>query len=45
MPNIHPIRTKADHAAALARAEELWGAPYGSAEADELDFWVTLIDA
>lgn len=45
MTSIRPIRTEADHAAALARAEELWGAPDGSAAADELDVWVTLIDA
>ena len=42
---IRPIRSSSDHEAALCRVTELWGAADGSPEADELDVWVTLIDA
>lgn len=41
---IRPIRTRSDHRAALARIEELWDAPAGSDEADELDVLATLVD-
>ena len=42
---IRPIRTDEDHARALGRIEELWGAAEGSPEADELEVLVTLVDA
>lgn len=41
---IHPIRNEQDYKAALARVEALWEAQPGSAEADELDVWATLVD-
>lgn len=43
--NIKPIRTKADHAAALAEIERLWNARPGSKDADRLDVLATLVDA
>src|ERR1700751_3964217 len=42
---VKPIRTKADHRAALAQVERLWGAKAGTAEGDRLDVLATLIDA
>lgn len=42
---IHPIRTEADHASAVARIAELMGAEPGSAEGEELDILATLVDA
>ncbi len=42
---IKPIRTEADHAAALTEVERLWGAPAGTPEGDRLDVLATLIDA
>lgn len=42
---IKPIRSEADHEAALRRIEELWGAPPDSAEGDELDVLATLTEA
>ena len=42
---IRPIKTEADHRAALARIEELWDAKAGSNEADELEVLATLLDA
>jgi HTH-type transcriptional regulator / antitoxin HigA len=42
---IRPIRTDDDHAGALHRMEELWGAAEGSPEAEELEVLVTLVDA
>jgi len=42
--NIKPIRTDADHEAALARVDELWGAETGTPAADELEVWSVLID-
>lgn len=42
---IKPIRTVADHAAALRRIETLWGSPTGTPEGDELDVLVTLTEA
>ena len=42
---LKPIRTKADHKAALAEAEHLWGAKSGTPKGDRLDVLVTLIDA
>lgn len=42
---IRPIRTDDEHDAALRRVEELWQAPDGSAESDELEVLAMLIDA
>jgi HTH-type transcriptional regulator / antitoxin HigA len=42
---VKPIRTKADHEAALAEVEGLWGAKAGTADGDRLDVLATLIDA
>lgn len=41
---IHPIRTEADHEAALARIEALWGADPGTPEGDELDVLIDLVE-
>ena len=43
MAVIRPIRNEEDHAAALRRIEELWQAPDGSEEADELEVLATLV--
>lgn len=40
-----PLHNDADHARAVARIAELWGAEDGSAAADELEVFVTLVDA
>jgi HTH-type transcriptional regulator/antitoxin HigA len=42
---IRPIRTEADHHAALARIGELMGAKVNSPEGDELDILATLVEA
>ncbi len=42
---LKPIRTEADHAAALIEVERLWGAESGTPEGDRLDVLATLIDA
>ena len=42
---IKPIRSKKDHAAALAEIELLWNAKPGTAEAERLDVLATLVDA
>jgi HTH-type transcriptional regulator/antitoxin HigA len=42
---LKPIRTKADHKAALAEVERLWGAKSGTPKGDRLDVLATLIDA
>jgi len=42
---ITPIRTDADHEAALREIEALWGAPEGSTEGDRLDVLATLVEA
>ncbi len=42
--NIKPIRSQEDLAAALTRVEQLWGAEIGSAEGDELEILVLLIE-
>lgn len=39
-----PIRTNADHRAALAEFERLWGSPSGTPDDDRLDSLATLID-
>ncbi|MSP91874.1 MAG: transcriptional regulator [Myxococcales bacterium] len=43
--DVHPIRTEADHAVAMAEVERMWGAPVGSSDADRLDVLVTLVEA
>ena len=40
-----PIRTDADHAAALAEMARLWGAPAGSPESERLEVLATLAGA
>lgn len=42
---VKPIRSDADHEAALAEIEHLWGAKAGTPEGDRLDVLATLIDA
>ena len=42
---LKPIRSEAEHAAALAEIERLWEAPEGSAEADRLDVLTMLVEA
>jgi HTH-type transcriptional regulator/antitoxin HigA len=42
---IKPIRTKADHEAALREIERLWGAHEGTPEGDRLDVLATLVEA
>jgi HTH-type transcriptional regulator/antitoxin HigA len=43
--DLKPIRTKADHKAALAEIERLWGAGIRTPEGDRLDVLVTLVEA
>ncbi|MDD5716849.1 MAG: DNA-binding protein [Sulfuricurvum sp.] len=43
--NIFPIRTEEDYDKALARIDTLMNADIGTAEGDELDILVTLIEA
>ncbi len=43
--DIKPIRTEADHEAALAEVESLWEAPPGSPESDRLEILGTLVEA
>ena len=45
MERLKPIRTRADHAAAMAEIERLWGAKLGTPEGDRLDILATLVDA
>ncbi|MVA36376.1 helix-turn-helix domain-containing protein [Agrobacterium vitis] len=42
--DLKPIRTEADHDAALAEVERLWGAKSGTPEGDRLDVLATLIE-
>ncbi len=42
---VKPIRTDADHAAALKEIERLWGSPEGTPEGDRLEVLATLVDA
>ncbi len=44
-PDLKPIRTDADHAAALRTIGALWGAGKGTAEYDHLDMLATLVEA
>ena len=43
--DIKPIRTPADHQAALAEIEALMTAEFGTPEGDKLDVLVTLVEA
>ncbi len=43
--DVKPIKREADYERALRRVEELWDAPEGSEESDELDVLTTLIEA
>lgn len=45
MAELKPIRTEADHEAAMEEVATLWGAESGTPESDRLDVLVTLIDA
>ena len=45
MAHIIPIRTEADHKAALARIDALMDAEVGTPEADELSVLVDLVEA
>jgi HTH-type transcriptional regulator/antitoxin HigA len=42
---IRPIKTEADYTTALRRIEAVWGAATGTAEGDELEVLVTLVEA
>ena len=42
---IKPIRTEADYEKALSRVDKLCGAKKGTPAGDELEVWVTLIEA
>ena len=42
---IKPIRTEADHKAALKEIDCLWGAEEGTPDGDLLDVLITLVDA
>ena len=43
--DLKPIRSEADHEAALAEIERLWGASSGTPDGDRLDVLATLIEA
>lgn len=43
--DVKPIRTEAEHEAALAEIEKLWDAPPGSPECDRLEVLATLVEA
>lgn len=45
MAEVKPIRSQADHDAALTEVGRLWGAMAGSPEGDRLDMLAKLIDA
>jgi HTH-type transcriptional regulator/antitoxin HigA len=42
--DIRPIRTDAEHRAALAEIERCWGAPEGTEEGDKLDVLLALVE-
>ncbi|MBO0765693.1 MAG: helix-turn-helix domain-containing protein [Hyphomicrobiaceae bacterium] len=42
---LKPIRTDADHDAALREVGRLWGAKFGTPKGDRLDILITLIEA
>lgn len=43
--DIKPIRTQADHTAALKEIEKLWDAKHGTTEADRLEVLTTLVQS
>ena len=43
--DVKPIRTEADHEAALREIQRLWEAPHGSPEGDKLEVLVMLVEA
>jgi HTH-type transcriptional regulator/antitoxin HigA len=43
--DVKPIRSAADHRAAMADVKRLWGSKNGTADGDRLDVLATLIDA
>ena len=43
--NLKPIKTDADHDAALLEIERLWNAKEGTADGDRLEILVTLVEA
>lgn len=45
MAGVEPVRTEADHEAALAEVGRTWGMPAGTPEGDRLGVLATLIDA
>jgi len=45
MRTIKPIRTEADHRAALKEIDRLWGAKEGTPDGDRLEVLITLVDA
>ncbi len=42
---LKPIKTEADHEAALGEIERLWGAEEGTADGDRLEILTTLVEA
>ena len=42
---IKPIRSEADHTAAMKRVDQLWGAPENTIESDELEVLLVLIES
>jgi HTH-type transcriptional regulator / antitoxin HigA len=43
--HLKPIKTEADHEAALQQIERLWGAASGTPSGDTLDILITLVNA
>lgn len=43
--HLKPIKTRADHAAALKEIERLWGAEEGTPDGDRLEILTTLVEA
>ena len=43
--DVKPIRSAADHRAAMAEVKRLWGCKGGTPDGDRLDVLATLIDA
>ncbi len=43
--HLKPIKTDADHEAALLEIERLWGAKEGTADGDRLEILMTLVEA
>jgi HTH-type transcriptional regulator/antitoxin HigA len=43
--HLKPIKTEADHEAALREIERLWGADEGTSEGDRLEILATLVEA